>query len=346
MQIGGGLKSRVSAAVTVELMNPGIPDSRTLDLRLDNDNVVRLTEQQIADVDLRLAYVQHPFPAQGQTTDTTHLIIGERATREGTYVGLTRARESTDIYAAEAPDPIPKSDRLQDLAQHMNRPEPDLPSIHTPLAHETAVATVASIDTALSSETRTLTHELNLDTHADGDQPQIDKSTRPRTRKPTRCLQPATTAVKAQPTSTASKRYTGTPSAGPVRSQTTHRRTWSVPVAVGRECGPTSHSHRLTKKATNPTTPSAWNRDHTPRASTSCMPDTTSQGCIPDGPPLTSRTCAMTPQRSSRRAIAIRYHRPRRREELSGPSGMPAKLPRTTTYLVSGLALPPNLVPI
>ncbi|MGO9794303.1 MAG: hypothetical protein ACLP8S_33705 [Solirubrobacteraceae bacterium] len=55
------------------------PDARALDLRLDDGAELTLTEQQTADADLRLVYVQHPFPAQGQTTDTTHLIIGERA---------------------------------------------------------------------------------------------------------------------------------------------------------------------------------------------------------------------------------------------------------------------------
>lgn len=49
--------------------------------------------------DLRLAYMQHPARAQGVTGDTTHLIIADRATAEGTYVALTRARQRTDIYA-------------------------------------------------------------------------------------------------------------------------------------------------------------------------------------------------------------------------------------------------------
>ena len=100
-----------------------------------------LTAQQ-ADGDLRLPYVQHPFPAQGQTTDTAHLIIAEHATREGSYVGLTRARAQTHIYA---PDPTtarqpasspPSATCLQALAEHMSRTEPEMPSIRTPLAHE------------------------------------------------------------------------------------------------------------------------------------------------------------------------------------------------------------------
>jgi ATP-dependent exoDNAse (exonuclease V) alpha subunit len=77
-------------------------DAQRVDVRLADGSVVTLTEQQVADGDLRLAYIQHPFPAQGQTTDTAHLIMGEHATRGGTYVGLTRAREATHVYATEA----------------------------------------------------------------------------------------------------------------------------------------------------------------------------------------------------------------------------------------------------
>jgi len=91
--------------------------------------------------DLRLAYVQHPFPAQGRTTDTTHLIVAEHVTQEGSYVALTRAREETHIDAGNgSSDQLDVDDRLQTLAERMGRTEPDVPSIHVPLAHETAVA--------------------------------------------------------------------------------------------------------------------------------------------------------------------------------------------------------------
>jgi conjugative relaxase-like TrwC/TraI family protein len=128
------------------------PDARTLDLRLDEEVVLRLSEEQAAEADMRLAYVQHPFPAQGQTTDTTHLIIAEHATREGSYVGLTRAREATDIYTGSTPDPGSERDRLQALAEHMSRTEPDVPSIRTPLKHESAMA--AEADTLISDDRR------------------------------------------------------------------------------------------------------------------------------------------------------------------------------------------------
>jgi superfamily I DNA/RNA helicase len=97
-------------------------------------------------MDLRLAYVQHPFPAQGQTTDTTHVLVSELATREGSYVALTRARDTTTIYASQEEldrsdedqrDPDRALDRVAQLAELMGQPEPKVASITTPLAHET-----------------------------------------------------------------------------------------------------------------------------------------------------------------------------------------------------------------
>jgi hypothetical protein len=98
---------------------------------------VTMDRTQAERADLRLAYVQHPFPAQGQTTDTAHLIAAEHATREGTYVALTRARQQTHLYTSDAlTGEAPEQDRLQTLAARLSRTEPDLPSIRTPLAHE------------------------------------------------------------------------------------------------------------------------------------------------------------------------------------------------------------------
>ena len=60
-----------------------------------------MDREQAEQADLRLAYVQHPIPAQGVTQTPTHLIVAEHATAEGTYVALTRAREQTDIHVSE-----------------------------------------------------------------------------------------------------------------------------------------------------------------------------------------------------------------------------------------------------
>ncbi|MGH3265746.1 MAG: hypothetical protein ACRDNS_27555, partial [Trebonia sp.] len=114
------------------------PRSGELVLRLTSGKELVLDQEQIEQVDLRLAYVQHPFPAQGHTTDTTHVIIASQATREGTYVALTRAREQTQIYSAVT-DPTADADRLEQLAERVSQTEPEIPSISMPLAHEQAV---------------------------------------------------------------------------------------------------------------------------------------------------------------------------------------------------------------
>jgi hypothetical protein len=124
------------------------PRSHALDLRLADGTEVRLQAGEIAQADLRLAYVQHPFPAQGRTTDTAHLIVAGNATREGSYVALTRARDETHIYTADAPDQSAGIDRLQEVAERINRAEPELPSIQTPLAHEAELRTALETTTA------------------------------------------------------------------------------------------------------------------------------------------------------------------------------------------------------
>jgi conjugative relaxase-like TrwC/TraI family protein len=146
-------------------------DADALELQLSDGAQLSLTGQQIADADLRLAYVQHPFPAQGQTTDTTHLIIAEHATREGTYVALTRARETTSIYASDPLEPIPDGDRLQMLADHVSRTEPDTPSIRLPLAPGPELDTEARIETNTPGNPSAITHERETITRTGTDDP-------------------------------------------------------------------------------------------------------------------------------------------------------------------------------
>jgi hypothetical protein len=91
----------------------------------------------------RLAYVCHPFRAQGQTTDTTHVIATRLSTAEGSYVGLTRARSRTHVYAAtdelELQPGAPREPALATLAERLGRSVPEMPSIRVPLAHEQRV---------------------------------------------------------------------------------------------------------------------------------------------------------------------------------------------------------------
>ena len=114
-------------------------DAQKIELALATGHSVNLTIDQADAAQLRLAYVQHPFPAQGMTTDTAHLIVSAHATREGTYVALTRAREETHLYAENSVEHEPDGDRLQALAERISRTEPDLPSIAIPLEHERTI---------------------------------------------------------------------------------------------------------------------------------------------------------------------------------------------------------------
>ncbi len=121
---------------TTALIRDIDPDTQTIRLALPTGSPVNLTIDQANAAQLRLAYVQHPFPAQGLTTDTAHLIVSAHATREGTYVALTRARKETHLYAGESIDSDRDGDRLQALADRISRAEPDVPSIAVPLEHE------------------------------------------------------------------------------------------------------------------------------------------------------------------------------------------------------------------
>jgi len=93
----------------------------------------------------RLGYVTHTFPAQGQTVERCHVIAGEHADSNGTYVALTRARERTHLYASAErldvgeEDGGGREDRLARLAERLGRSEPEVSSIAVALAHEQRV---------------------------------------------------------------------------------------------------------------------------------------------------------------------------------------------------------------
>jgi ATP-dependent exoDNAse (exonuclease V) alpha subunit len=129
---------------TTALIRDIDPEAQTIELALPTCQPVNVTIDQAAAAQLRLAYVQHPFPAQGITTDTAHLIVSAHATREGTYVALTRAREETHLYAEQSIDSDRDGDRLQTIAERISRSEPDLPSIAIPLEHEPTITTDAN----------------------------------------------------------------------------------------------------------------------------------------------------------------------------------------------------------
>jgi conjugative relaxase-like TrwC/TraI family protein len=119
------------------------PDARHATITLNDGRTAHWTPGDLERADMRLAYVQHPFPAQGATADTTHLIAGPHATQQGTYVALTRAREQTRIYTSHhQPDldaSVERSTMIDALNDRLARTEPETPSLNTPLGHERRV---------------------------------------------------------------------------------------------------------------------------------------------------------------------------------------------------------------
>ena len=136
-------------------------EKKMVRLRLGDGRETTITQAQLSEADVRLAYVQHPFPAQGITSDTAHFISGENATGAGSYVGLTRARERTDVYGSrELREGVRGADDLDRLAREIGADEPKAASIEQPIRYET----VAGLEPAAHPE-----HGHQVDGHASRD---------------------------------------------------------------------------------------------------------------------------------------------------------------------------------
>jgi hypothetical protein len=134
----GAVRNGLSGAVTS--VDAGLGQGR---LRLSDGREGTFDRELLDRAQTRLAYVSHPFPAQGQTTDTTHVIAGPLSTAEGSYVALSRARARTHVYAArdelDLTRDAPPEAAVTALGTRLGRSEPEMPSIRIPLAHEARV---------------------------------------------------------------------------------------------------------------------------------------------------------------------------------------------------------------
>jgi conjugative relaxase-like TrwC/TraI family protein len=146
-------------------------DAQRIELALPTGQPVNLSLVQADAAQLRLAYVQYPFPAQGITTGTAHLIVSTHATRQGTYVALTRARDETHLYAEESIDPNRDGDRLQALAERISRNEPEVPSIAIPIKHEPTITATPTLREQVIEPSRTISQP------PDGDRPRARERT-------------------------------------------------------------------------------------------------------------------------------------------------------------------------
>ena len=105
------------------------------DVMLGDGRRATWTRQQLDKADVRLGYVQHPWPGQGLTVDRLHYVHDELAGGRSSYVAATRPREEFHVYAAretleEIRDGRDELSDLDVLAQSLGQTEPDAPSIN------------------------------------------------------------------------------------------------------------------------------------------------------------------------------------------------------------------------
>jgi len=124
-------------------------DEQAATVQLTDGRQAGFDRAQLDAASARLGYLSHTFPAQGQTVDRAHVIAGEHSDANGTYVALTRARESTRLYASserlslgdeQEPGQVPdRQALLEALAERLGRTEVEVPSIAVALAYEQQV---------------------------------------------------------------------------------------------------------------------------------------------------------------------------------------------------------------
>lgn len=92
-------QQRVENGTTATITSTAGEDQLTVETQGADPREVTLNTGEFSE--LRLAYAQHVYKAQGRTVDQAFVLTGGWQTdREHAYVALTRARERTDIYAS------------------------------------------------------------------------------------------------------------------------------------------------------------------------------------------------------------------------------------------------------
>ncbi len=94
----GPLRNGTGATVT------GVdPQTGEVRLRLADGRELTLDREQVQDADLRLSYVQHPFPVQRHTSDTAHVIIAGHATSQQRHLRRDQPRTPRHPRLRRAP---------------------------------------------------------------------------------------------------------------------------------------------------------------------------------------------------------------------------------------------------
>lgn len=106
-------------------------------------NAIRLDVEQLEQADVRLAYATHPFPSQGMTLDTVHILDADGSNANSTYVALTRAREETKLYTSleqlRLDGDASAAEIVERLAARFGKDSVELPSIELPEVYESSI---------------------------------------------------------------------------------------------------------------------------------------------------------------------------------------------------------------
>jgi ATP-dependent exoDNAse (exonuclease V) alpha subunit len=143
-------KRRVENGTLAQILDANEHGTLTVRTREPTPRELDLDTQEFAQ--LKLAYAQHVYKAQGQTVDRALVLAGGWQTdRERAYVALTRARDRTDIYVARADlgqDAIAQTtlDRLAATFAHSNAQQASIAHPQASIAHPQATPHHPALD--------------------------------------------------------------------------------------------------------------------------------------------------------------------------------------------------------
>ena len=110
-------------------------ETLTIGTRGANERDVKVNTSEFQDI--KLAYAQHVYKAQGLTTERALTMVGGwQSDRERAYVAVTRAREQTNIYAAreDLGEQGMEAEAIERLAERIAESHAQQASITTPAA--------------------------------------------------------------------------------------------------------------------------------------------------------------------------------------------------------------------
>jgi conjugative relaxase-like TrwC/TraI family protein len=151
---------RVENGTLATITNTSAKNQLTLQTHGAHEREVPVNTNQFSN--LRLAYAQHVYKAQGATVNRAFVLTGGWQTdREGSYVALSRAQQQTDIYLSQEELGQENIDTtaIDHLAEAMSQSNAKQASITTPTAEPDPTHNIEPIGAPQNESTTTHEHE-------------------------------------------------------------------------------------------------------------------------------------------------------------------------------------------